>query len=510
MKIKIRLQLSAVLVICLISAIGLTLIFMSQQENEALEQQNAANEILESAFELNILTGDYFLHPEERAQMQWYLKHGSLSELLMGLELNLDVQSILNKILQNNEDIESIFSQLVASYKGQEITGQESEIRAILVAQLSAKLFDMVSDAKLLSKGAQESVTIAVRMTSLLIMIFGIVIAAGIGLNSFFLINSIAKPVATLHHGVEMIEKGNLDYKVGTSARDEIGQLSRSFDQMTLSLSEEITERKKAQDELQKAHDALEIRVAKRTKELHDANVRLKELDRLKGTFISSMSHELRTPLNSIIGFTGIMLQGMVGELTEEQRKQLTIVKKNSDHLLELITDVIDVSRIEANQIKLDIKKFDLADMMRDVRDSFKIATDEKDLKLIMKVPEELTVESDKRRMKQIIMNFVSNAVKFTDEGTIQMHVVERDGVVEVSVKDTGIGIRKEDLNMLFKQFSRIHEEGRQIETGTGLGLYVSKKVSDLIGGKVKVESTYGVGSEFTFTFPLRYGKAMR
>ena len=171
---------------------------------------------------------------------------------------------------------------------------------------------------------------------------------------------------------------------------------------------------------------------------------------------------------------------------------------------------MIDVSRIEANQMKLDIKKFDLADMMRDVRDSFKIATDEKDLKLIMKVPEELTVESDKRRMKQIIMNFVSNAVKFTDEGTIQMHVVERDGVVEVSVKDTGIGIRKEDLNMLFKQFSRIPEEGRQIETGTGLGLYVSKKVSDLLGGKVKVESTYGVGSEFTFTFPLRYGKAMR
>ena len=202
MKIKIRLQLSAVFVICLISAIGLTLIFMSQQENEALEQQNAANEILESAFELNILTGDYFLHPEERAQMQWYLKHGSLSELLMGLELNLDVQSILNKILQNNEDIESIFSQLVASYKGQEITGQESEIRAILVAQLSAKLFDMVSDAKLLSKGAQESVTIAVRMTSLLIMIFGIVIAAGIGLNSFFLINSIAKPL--LHFTTEL------------------------------------------------------------------------------------------------------------------------------------------------------------------------------------------------------------------------------------------------------------------------------------------------------------------
>jgi len=510
LKIKTRIQISAILVICVVSAIGLTLFFMSQQENEALEQDTVANEILEGAFQLNILTGDYFLHQEERAQMQWYLKHGSLSELLKGLELGDEEQFTIDKIRQNHEDIGNIFSQLEASYEWQETTGEESEIRKLLMAQLSVKIHDMVSDATLLSKGAQESVKTAVQMTGLLVMIFSIVLAAGIGLNSLFLISSIAKPVAKLHHGVEMIENGNLDYQVGTSARDEIGQLSRSFDQMTLSLSEEITERKKAQDELQKANDALEIKVAKRTKELHDANIRLKELDRLKGTFISSMSHELRTPLNSIIGFTGIMLQGMVGELTEEQRKQLTIVKKNSDHLLALISDVIDVSQIEANQVKLDIKEFNFSDMMRDVRDSFKVATDEKDLKLILNVPEKLTVESDERRIKQIIINFVNNAVKFTDEGVIEITVVEGDGVVEVSVEDTGIGIRKEDLNMLFKQFSRIHGEGRQIEKGTGLGLYVSKKVSDLLGGKIKVESTYGVGSKFTATFPLSYGKAMR
>ena len=234
MKIKTRIQISAILVICVVSAIGLTLFFMYQQENEALEQDTVAHEILEGAFELNILTGDYFLHQEERAQMQWYLKHDSLSELLKGLELGSEEQFIIDKIRQNHEDIGNVFSQLEASYEWQETTGEESEIRKMLMAQLSVKIHDMVSDATLLSKGAQESVKTAVQMTGLLVMIFSIVLAAGIGLNSFFLISSIAKPVAKLHHGVEMIENGHLDYKVGTSARDEIGKLSRSFDQMTI------------------------------------------------------------------------------------------------------------------------------------------------------------------------------------------------------------------------------------------------------------------------------------
>ncbi len=269
-------------------------------------------------------------------------------------------------------------------------------------------------------------------------------------------------------------------------------------------------ERKKAEAELQKARDTLEIKVMERTEELHVANVRLEELGSLKNAFISSMSHELRTPLNSIIGFTGIMLQGMAGELTREQRRQLTIVKKSGDHLLALISDVIDVSRIEVNHIELDVKEFDFSDMVRDVWDSFKVAIDEKGLKLVLEVPEKLVVESDERRMKQIIMNLVSNAVKFTDEGAVKIRVVEVHGKVEVAVEDTGIGLKDEDMTRLFKQFSRIPVEGRQIEKGTGLGLYISKKVSDLIGGKIKVESTYGVGSEFTFTFPLRYGKAMR
>ena len=267
----------------------------------------------------------------------------------------------------------------------------------------------------------------------------------------------------------------------------------------------DVTERKKAEEALRKARDELEVKVAERTKELSQANIRLQELDRLKSLFIASMSHELRTPLNSIIGFTGIMLQGLAGEITEEQRKQLTMVKKSASHLLDLINDIIDVSKIETGEVELTIEEFDLSDILQEVEGSFKVAVDEKGLKLSLKMPERLIIKSDERRTKQIIMNFVSNAVKFTGRGKIEIEAVKKDERVKVSVKDTGIGIKKENMKKLFKQFSRIHVKGRPIEKGTGLGLYISKKVADLLGGQVEVESVFGEGSKFTLTLPLRY-----
>ena len=263
-----------------------------------------------------------------------------------------------------------------------------------------------------------------------------------------------------------------------------------------------------SKEALRKARDELEIKVAERTEELSQTNIRLKELDRLKNMFIASMSHELRTPLNSIIGFTGIILQGMTGEVTEEQRKQLTIVKNSGIHLLDLINDIIDVNKIEIGQIELSIEEFDLSDVMQKVWDFFKVAADEKGLKWSLEMPERLIIESDERRTKQVVMNLMSNALKFIDGGEIEIMAAEKDGTVEISVRDTGIGIKKENMNMLFKQFSRIPGEGRPIKKGTGLGLYLSKKIADLLDGDIKAESTFGEGSKFTFILPLKYEKA--
>ena len=193
----------------------------------------------------------------------------------------------------------------------------------------------------------------------------------------------------------------------------------------------------------------------------------------------------------------------MSGEINEEQTKQLTLVKNSAYHLLALINDVIDVSKIETGKVELVIEEFNLTDLMQEVKDSFKVAADEKDLKLSLEMPERLIIKSDKRRTKQILVNFISNAIKFTERGEIEIKVIKKDKMVEISVRDTGIGIKKEDMGKLFKTFSRIATKGRIVE-GTGLGLYLSRKIADLLGGQIKAESEFEKGSVFTLTLPLK------
>ncbi len=282
-------------------------------------------------------------------------------------------------------------------------------------------------------------------------------------------------------------------------------RLVNKLEKKMLDLEKEIIVRTQAEEALKKAQDELELKVDERTKELMQANLRLKELDRLKSKFIASMSHELKTPLNSIIGLTGIILQGISGEITEVQRKELTMVKNSADHLLALISDIIDVSKIEANQIELAIEELDLAELIQGVRGSFKTSVDEKGLKMSLKTPERLIIKSDKRRAKQVIINLVSNALKYTDKGEIAINAAKKDEGVEVSVADTGIGIKKENMKKLFKQFSRIHIAGRTRREGTGLGLYLSKKIADLLGGEIKAKSEFRKGSKFAFILPLKY-----
>jgi len=267
-------------------------------------------------------------------------------------------------------------------------------------------------------------------------------------------------------------------------------------------LPEEEREREQQEKHVRELTETIEKR-KRAEEELVQANIQLKEIDRLKSIFIASMSHELRTPLNSIIGFTGIILQEMSGEINKEQRKQLTLVKNSANHLLALINDVIDVSKVEAGKVELVIEEFDLTALVEEVRDSFSVAAAEKGFEVSLKIPETLVIETDERRTKQVIVNLVGNAVKFTDEGEIEINVTKKDRMAELSVKDTGVGIREEDMGKLFKAFSQITTSGKTKE-GTGLGLYLSKKIANLLGGDIKAESEFGKGSVFIFTLPLK------
>jgi len=343
-----------------------------------------------------------------------------------------------------------------------------------------------------------------------LFLVAGLVTLAAIGIRFLGVRRWITEPLSALHRGTEIIGQGNLDYKVGTKAKDEIGQLSRAFDRMTENLrktttsidnlNKEIAERRRIEAELKEKTEALE-----------QVNIRLQEVDRLKSVFLASMSHELRTPLNSIIGFTDIILQGMAGELNEEQRKQLTWVNSSANHLLSLINDILDISKIEAGEVGLSLEQFRLDDVLREVIETVLPMASLKGIEVITDAPEGIMLFSDRRRIKQVLINLVSNAVKFTNQGSVSIIVrILEDKWLEVRVKDTGIGIKEEDMDKLFVPFQQLDMSLTKKHEGTGLGLHLSKKLVTLLGGDISAKSEYGKESEFSFTLPLKYRKEER
>jgi len=234
------------------------------------------------------------------------------------------------------------------------------------------------------------------------------------------------------------------------------------------------------------------------------------EASRAKSAFLANMSHELRTPLNSIIGFSEILQDEMYGNLNKEQQEYVNDILSSGKHLLSLISDILDLSKVEAGKMELELSRFTLSDVLNTAM----IMLKEKAMKhmigmnLEIQPDADIEIEADERKLKQIMFNLLSNAVKFTPEGgsvTVYARNLKLDGdFIEISVEDTGIGIRPEDMDKLFQEFSQIESPYEKNFEGTGLGLALIKKFVKLHGGRIWVESEFGKGSKFSFVIPIK------
>jgi signal transduction histidine kinase len=250
---------------------------------------------------------------------------------------------------------------------------------------------------------------------------------------------------------------------------------------------------------------ALAIQNARLFHEIADKSRQLETASQHKSEFLANMSHELRTPLNAIIGFSEVLAQGMFGDINEKQTEYLHDILESGRHLLSLINDILDLSKIEAGRMELEVSDFDLPQAIQNALTLVRERALRRGIALHHAIDDRVAdVRADERKVKQVLLNLLSNAIKFTPEGgRIDVRAAPADGLVEVSVTDTGVGIAPEDLDAVFEEFRQVGTADKKAE-GTGLGLALSRKFIELHGGTIRVQSEVGRGATFTFTLPVR------
>jgi signal transduction histidine kinase/DNA-binding response OmpR family regulator len=288
-----------------------------------------------------------------------------------------------------------------------------------------------------------------------------------------------------------------------TANRDEVSMLINSFNEMLNQIQQRDTALLRAQGELEKRVEERTEQLAAANKELELRNREVEHATQLKSKFLASMSHELRTPLNAIVGFSDLLAEQAPGQLNPKQLRFVQHIKQGSTHLLQLINDILDLSKIEAGQLEFRYEDFEIKDALPEVLSTIRPLAMAKNITVNEISTSDLSIYADRVRFKQVLYNLLSNAVKFTPKGgRIDIETYNKAKMVQVSVLDTGIGIRPEDHALVFEEFRQV-EGSTNAHEGTGLGLAISKRLVEEQGGTISLESELGKGSKFTISFPI-------
>jgi len=333
---------------------------------------------------------------------------------------------------------------------------------------------------------AYEPIYASLLLTSVLLLI-----GLGVALLATLVVRRrVVRPLEKLRKGVELIGKGDLSTRLDIKTGDELEILADEFNNMAAHVSD--------------AYTSLEHKVAERTQELTTANDKLAEASKLKSRFLANVNHELRTPLSSIIGYARLLRRETEKQISPVQVENLADLLRNAERLLALIDSLLDFARIESGKMGIKTEPVELGALVQEVTATIEPTLSTNSVRIVRDIsPDIAPLNTDREKVREVILNLLGNAVKFTEQGEIKVAAYQYNGDLKLAVADTGIGIDQADINRIFEEFDRGQLTSASEYRGTGLGLAITKRLIDVLGGSIAVESEVGKGSTFIVTLPI-------
>jgi signal transduction histidine kinase len=398
--------------------------------------------------------------------------------------------ALLEQIRSSQDEAMAVVADMANAIRDHRIgavTGELLQRQERLDDEITSRVGQLVETERNRMTRLRDSVSAANRRSLIITSAFAVTAVALALLCGFVISWSFIIPVRKAQRFLDQVAAGNFGRHINVANRDELGDLADRMNHMSDELQRFDNEQRRAAVELVRLND------------------QLAQASKAKSEFLANMSHELRTPMNAILGFTEMLLDGLYGEIPAPLKEPLADIQVNGRHLLHLINDVLDLSKIEAGRMELALGEYSVKEVVDIVHLSLRSLAAEKNLEFVTSVPDDLPpAYGDNRRLAQCLMNLAGNAIKFTREGRVEIGVELAGDELVFRVTDSGIGIPKDELENVFAEFRQVDTTVTREFGGTGLGLSITKKFVEMHGGRIWVESESGKGSTFFFAVPLR------